>query len=65
MDLRTYIFEKRITATEIARQIDTTPGQVSLWANRKQIPNMRFAFKIYKVTNKEVGIEDWITEESK
>lgn len=62
MDLRTYIFEKRITATEIARQVGTTPGQVSLWANKKQIPNMRFASKIYQITEKQVGIEDWITE---
>lgn len=62
MDLRTYIFEKRITATEIAKKVGTTPGQVSLWANKKQIPNMRFASKIYLATEKQVGIEDWVTE---
>jgi transcriptional regulator with XRE-family HTH domain len=64
MDLRHYLFENRVTATELAKKINTTPGQVSLWANGKQIPNMRFATKIYKATNKQVGMEDWIKEES-
>jgi len=62
MDLRTYFFTTKTTATFMAQKLGVAVPQVSHWANKKAMPHAKYIFAIEKETGGAVTLKDWITE---
>ncbi len=58
MDLREYLFRKRITIAEFSRNINYTPEYVGSIIHKKMKPGKKLAKAIEKATNGEVTVEE-------
>ena len=58
MNLREYLFRKRLSATEFARLIEYSRTQVSLVANERVKPSKRLAKIIERATDGNVSAEE-------
>ena len=59
MDLRQYLSEHKLTASEFARTIGVAHSTVLRWADGSLIPTVENAQKIARATESRVGLEDW------
>lgn len=58
MDLRTYLFENRISQDKFAREIGCTRNYLSMIINRKKYPGKWFAKEIERITGGIVSVEE-------
>lgn len=63
MDLREYLFRKRISVTEFARQIDFARAYLNQVVSKRRIPGKKMAEIIEHATNGEVTLKDLSTLE--
>lgn len=64
MDLREYLFRKRITVKDFAEKIDYSRTHMSEIVNMKRKPTKKLARAIEKATNGEVTVEELLEKEA-
>jgi hypothetical protein len=62
MDLRTYLFHKRISIADFSRQLKCSTGHLSRIVNGKLKPSQRLAEDIARATNGEVTVQELLGE---
>ena len=63
MDLREYLFRKKMSATEMSHIIECSRTHISEIVHGRRIPSKRLARDIEKATNGEVTIEELLKGE--
>lgn len=63
MNLREYLFLKRMSVTEFSKLVDHSRNYISQIVNGKHIPSKKLARAIEKATNGEVTAEELIKGE--
>lgn len=58
MDLRTYLFQKRISLTDFAKTLGCSRVHLTLVANGQREPSLMLAKSIERATNQEVTAEE-------
>jgi transcriptional regulator with XRE-family HTH domain len=58
MDLRTYLFQKRLSVTDFSDKLGCSRIHLSGVVNGKRIPSLLLAKSIEKFTNGEVTVEE-------
>lgn len=58
MDLREYLFRKRLSITQFSALVFCNRNYISQIANKKRIPSVRLAKAIEQVTNGDVSAEE-------
>jgi len=59
MVLKKYILTNMLTYRVFSSRVGIDQSQLIRYANGSKLPNLKNALKIYKATNKKVGLEDW------
>ena len=60
MKLSAYMVEKGIRQVELARLLGVNQSSVNKWLYQKGLPSGKHMIEIYKWSNGQVALEDWI-----
>jgi transcriptional regulator with XRE-family HTH domain len=69
MDLREYILTSKIknpryTSKYLAEKLGVSQNVISRWSSKKCIPDTKTVYAIFKATDGNVALEDWIKEDN-
>ena len=59
MTLREYLFKNRITYTKFAEMIDYSIQSITMTINAHHLAGNKLKRTVYKITNGEVGMDEW------
>lgn len=65
MDLREYLFRKRLSITEFSQMVYVSRNYISLIIHNKATPSIRLAKAIERITDGEVTAESLLKEKGK
>ena len=60
--LRRWLKDNKMSQKEFCDYIGVTPGTVSHWCSRANVPNLFYGLLISAATKGQVGMHDWLTE---